>query len=193
MEHLDSANPAEELRRATFTDLFLTQDHSLLEGIWQDGRARGALEGMVADGGAEMNARFLAAEILFAKLPGYPPAEGAAVLAEIYARALGDSTQAMANPWGLPGRTDATVAEHVLRIGPVAIPQFLPLLEDDRRVTYGGSRDATFGNRFRFRVKDVAADLIAALAGLPFVPDENPEMRDEAIRELAGKLKERGN
>lgn len=177
------------LAGATFMDLFQRLDQSLLEQIWQNGSARDALEAIISDNAAEARLRFLAAEILFVKQPGYPPPNAFENLAAIYAATLCDAPAGMANSWGMPGVLDGQIARHVLRLGEAAIPPLTGLLNDERAVTYGGSQEATIGNSYHYRVKDLAAALIAQIRNLPFVPDTNPTARDEAIRRLLLTLK----
>ncbi|HUX28573.1 MAG TPA: hypothetical protein VMV39_07285 [Terracidiphilus sp.] len=180
---------AHALAGATFMDLFQRLDQSLLEQIWQNGRAQDALRAIVSDDAAEPRARFLAAEILFVKQTGYPPQGDIENLAAIYASALRDAPAAMANPWGLPGIPDGQIAQHVIRLGEAALPAFIKLLNDESVVTYGGSQEATIGNSYHYRVKDLAAALIAQIRNLPFVPDIEPSERNKAIRKLALALK----
>jgi hypothetical protein len=95
----------------------------------------------------------------------------------------------MANPWGLPGVPDGQIAAHVLRLGEAAIPALLPLLDDDTPVQFSGSKEATYGNRFAWRVKDIAASLISRIRGIPFEADALPAARDSAIVRLKTSVK----
>ena len=176
------------LSELTFLDVFQRIDRPALENLWNRGRARRALEAVVMDTAAAPRASFLAAEILFHKVPGYPPESSRARLAEIYAAALANDYTGMANPWGLPGRADGDTAAHAARIGEPAAAALRKLLDDRRAVYYCGSQEATFGNRYRYRVRDLAAGLVARVRNLPFQPDEDPELRDQAIDRLAALL-----
>jgi hypothetical protein len=184
----DSPTLSKKLSELTFLDVFQRLDRPALESLWNRGRARNALESIVKDTSAEPRAGFLAAEILFQKVPGYPPETLRARLAEIYAAALANDYTVMANPWGLPGLPDGETAQHAVQIGETAVPALRRLLEDRRVVYYSGSKEATFGNRYRYRVKDLAAGLLARIRNLPFQPDEDPELRDQAIERLASML-----
>lgn len=175
---------AGRIGRFAFGDLFEAPDQRALDALWEDGRSRPVLESLVADTAADWRARFLAAEILFTKLPGYPPAEAKADLAAVYAAALRDVPNSAANPWGLPGTVDGPIARHVLELGDAAVHALGGLLEDTRLVVYEGSKEATFGNSFHYRVKDIAAALIARIRKLPIVSDESPAVRDSAIQKL---------
>jgi hypothetical protein len=185
----DVSSLAAALSRTSFMDVFQRLDHAVLESLWSEGDARSALEAMVGNPAASPDTRFLAAEILFAKVPGYPPPNAIENLAAIYADALRNAPKAMANPWGMPGMQDGQIAQHVLLLGNAAIPALRAQLDDARSVTFSGSKEATFGNSYHYRVKDIAAELIARIRTLPFIPDIDPAVRDGAIRKLATTLK----
>jgi len=190
VEPHEAAAVASRLQQATFTGLFERLDHRALDEIWDDGRARRALEELVADTSADPQSRFLAAEILFARLPDYPPQQAIGELAGIYAAALREAPQRGANAWGLPGHADGLLSRHVMQLGTAAVPALAGLLKDARPVGYEGSQEATLGNSFHFRVQDIAASLIAGIRGLRFAPEKDPAMRDNAIRELISTLEE---
>jgi hypothetical protein len=179
---------SKKLSELTFLDVFQRLDRPALESLWNRGRARPTLEAIVRDTAVEPHAGFLAAEILFHKVPGYPPETLRARLAEIYAAALANDYTGMANPWGLPGLSDGETAQHAVQIGETAVPPLRKLLDDRRAVYYSGSQEATFGNRYRYRVKDLAAGLLTRIRNLPFQPDEDPELRDQAIERLGSML-----
>ena len=61
-------------------------------------------------------------------------------------------------------------------------------MDDDRRVYYAGSQEATFGNSYRYRVKDLAAFYISQIGNSPFEVDEAPRKRDEEIEKLKNTL-----
>ncbi|HWG19546.1 MAG TPA: hypothetical protein VG225_03385 [Terracidiphilus sp.] len=188
MQPHDAVSVVEQLRQTTFLRLFQAVDDSAVNRIWGDGRARNALQAVVRDAAAESGIRFLAAEILLVKDPGYPPSEDRAALSEIYAMALKNAPAVMANPWGLPGMFDGQIAGHVLRLGEAGVAPLRPLLDDPSPVVFSGSKDATYGNRYAWRVKDIAASLIARIRNLPFVPDPEPAARDQLIAHLKSTL-----
>lgn len=174
-----------------FMELFQRLDQHALDEVWQHGAARAPLEALALDVSAAALARFLAAEILFVKAPKYPPRRAAKALADVYARALAEQLTGMANPWGLPGEPDEATARHAIVLGKSAVPAFEQLLDDKREVHYGGSREATVGNQYRYRVKDVAAALIEAIRGEQVdVKDLDPVRRDSAIGALRARLRE---
>jgi hypothetical protein len=179
---------ADRLRQTTFMDLFERLDYRAVDALWENGHSRDELERLATDATADLRSRFLVAEILFEKLPGYPPQEIASTLADIYAQVLRDSLAGTANAWGLPGMPEGQIAGHVLKLGDSAVRALMGLFEDRQPVAYEGSQEATYGNSFQFRVKDIAASLVARIRKVPFVPDRNPAARDKAIRELARAL-----
>ncbi|HUY95840.1 MAG TPA: hypothetical protein VMU71_11095 [Terracidiphilus sp.] len=188
MPHPDSLQIAERLRQTTFLDLFQRLDRKLLDSLWDGGRASAALQAVVLNPSFDSRARFLAAEILFTMNPAWPPPTACASVTRVYVAALRDAPGEMANPWGLPGMSDGLIASHVLRLGEAAIPALLPLLDDETPVQFSGSKDAAYGNSFAWRVKDIAASLIARMRPLSFSPDPDPAVRDRAIAALKASL-----
>ncbi len=94
----------------------------------------------------------------------------------------------MANPWGLPG-DPGPLSQQVIALGKAATGPLLDALDDATAMTYSGSREATVGNSYHWRVKDQAAALLAALRGEALVPDVDPKKRDKAIAALRARAK----
>jgi hypothetical protein len=90
----------------------------------------------------------------------------------------------MGNPWGLPGELDGDAGRHLVSLGEAAAVALEPLLDDERRVPYWGSQEATWGNSFAFRVKDFAAFFVSAIRGRPYVLHTDPSARDGDIQKL---------
>lgn len=178
---------AEKLSAQGYAELFLRLDQSALDQVWTAAGAD-ALGRLVTDDRSPTLARFLAAEILFTKASGYPPAEHRPLLASIYTSALSDNYTRMANPWGMPGELDGPVGQHVVTLGEVAIVTLRPLLDDDADVTYGGSEEATFGNSYHYRVKDLAAFYISRIRGAPYRVVLDVGQRDREIARLRRDL-----
>jgi hypothetical protein len=93
------------------------------------------------------------------------------------------------NPWGLPGEV-GPIGGHLMRLGDAAVPALRARLDDATPVTYGGSEDATIGNRHAYRVKDIAAFYSARLAPSPYAVLATPAERDREIAKLAALLDE---
>jgi hypothetical protein len=179
-----SSDLAKELIDLGYVELFMRQDDDSLSAIWTRPDAPARLEELAVGEDAPGLARFLAAEILFRKQKDFPTAAAASPLASVYAKALSDNFTTMANPWGLPGSLDGQVAQHFLALGKAALPQLEKLLDNRDEILYGGSKEATVGNSYRFRVKDMAASLIAALAEKQLELDPDPARRDREIETL---------
>jgi hypothetical protein len=92
----------------------------------------------------------------------------------------------MANPWGLPG-DPGPLSQQVIALGKAATGPLLDALDDATAMTYSGSREATVGNSYHWRVKDQAAALLAALRGEALMPDVDPKKRDKAIAALRAR------
>jgi hypothetical protein len=166
-----------------YAEVFLSLNEAVLDEVWARADPR-ALRSTVADPGAPGPCRFLCAEVLFARDPAFPDQMDEAGLAHVYAGALISNATQMANPWGLPGALDGPVAQHVLALGPPAAAAFARLLHDPTEVLYGGSKEATVGNSYRYRVKDVAASIVAAVLGIDYAVAFDPATRDERIERL---------
>jgi hypothetical protein len=183
-----SADPADALTRLGYFELFLRGNDATLDEVWRRADAPERLRRLLPDVQAPALARFLAAEVLFARDPGFPASADRGVLASVYAEALRQNLTSIANPWGLPGELDGPVARHVLVLGDAALPVLAALLDNERELRYSGSKDATIGNSYRYRVKDMAASLIAAVLGLPHATPLDPHERDADIELLRRRL-----
>jgi hypothetical protein len=184
---MSAADLARRLEKLGYQELFLRPGREDLERIWSASREGRELRDIVTDQAASTVARFLAAEVLAARPGGRGiPAE---ILARVYVAALREDATRIANPWGLPGDVDE-LGRRVVELGPAARSLLVELLDDDRRLTYAGSREATVGNGYRWRVKDEAAVLLAAIDGRAFEADRSPAKRDRAIAGLARRPEE---
>lgn len=165
-----------------FLELFGYGDRAL-ESIWRDAGAN-ALRALALDDRGDALARFLAAEILFAKQSGPANDDERRALATVYAAALARQFGGAANAWVFPDGTLGRAGEHVVELGGMAIPALHSLLDDETAVGYEGSKEATIGNAYRFRVKDLAAMLVAKIMKRPFRANEDAHARDAAIARL---------
>ncbi|HYH84992.1 MAG TPA: hypothetical protein VEX60_05875 [Pyrinomonadaceae bacterium] len=185
----DSSTVAERLSELGYVDLFHRLDEDALDGVWNAPGATEALEALASDSAAAELPRFLAAEILFHKREDYPPKETSGVLSPVYAAALAGNFTGMANDWGLPGRLDGSAGQNFVALGASAVPHLIGLLDDETRMVYAGSKEATMGNSYEYRVKDAAAFFISRILGVPFQVHESPRARDEEIEALKASLK----
>lgn len=183
---MDTAALAGRLTGAGYEALFLRLDTKELDAIWGEPGAPQALEALALDQGAPPEARFLAAEVLQHQGRAVSDPQGRAGLATAYAAALKGAT--LGNPWALPGEVDGPAGEHLVDLGEPAVPALAPLLDDQRRVPYAGSEEATIGNSYAYRVKDLAAFFISRIRSLPYTPNEDPAARDAEIERLRAAL-----
>lgn len=168
-----------------YMSVFMQLTDAPIDELWAQAGGAAALDAVVADRAAPVKARFIAAEVLFRKQPGYHPADAGA-LAAVYAEMLRHDV--MANPWGMPGELDGPLGKHLVGLGEPAVAALRPLLDDNRAISYSGSHEATYGNAFRYRVKDLAAFFVASIRKLPFTVVEDPAARDRAIAALRASL-----
>jgi hypothetical protein len=178
---------ANRLTGLGYNGLFLTLDNAQLDALWATQGAPEALTQLASDPGADSAARFLAAEVLFRKQRSYPPKAAHTDLAAVYAEALRQAR--LANIWGMPGQLDGPAGQHLVALGEPAAAALIPLLDDSRRVIYGGSEEATEGNSYAYRVKDFAAFFISQIRKLRYSVDKTPAQRDAAIERLRGALR----
>ncbi|MCX9009872.1 MAG: hypothetical protein OIN66_02010 [Candidatus Methanoperedens sp.] len=192
----------EDLTKAGYSGLFLSGEHSLADSIWHDGENRIYLEQIVQSSHYSNLTRLLASEVLYTKVPDYPPEEWTGTLAYLYSQALaitGDKTghfQISGNQWGFMYHTDqlgvkdyGTLGTHLVETGPKAIPYLTKLLDNQETIFYEGSQDATLGNSLAYRVKDAAAYFISQITGIPVKFYEQTTDRDAEIARLKEALK----
>jgi hypothetical protein len=145
------------------------------------------LSALALDADQPTQARFLAAELLADRAPGWVPEGEEEAVAQMYVRALREQV-VTANRWGLPG-TVGPAGAHLLDLGAAARSALQPVLDDDTRVEFSGSREVALGRRAHWRVRDIAATLLASATGADFPADAKPARRDQAadsLREEAG-------
>jgi hypothetical protein len=179
---------ANKLMKLGYIELFQGLDETALDILWNEPGAPEALALLAVDPKAPPLARFLAAEILFSKQESYPPEDQKIQLASVYATALAENYTGAANTWGFPGILSGLTGEHFEALGGAAIPELVSIMDDDKRVYYAGSKEATMGNSYGLRVKDLAAFYISKIRNIPFELDEDPHKRDQEIEKLKSAL-----
>ncbi len=177
----------DELTATGYRGFFLVYGHSEIDAIWNQSNAPAALAKLALDKAAPLEARFLAAEILFYKDSTYPPDSAKVTLAQVYADALANDIMLVANPWGLPDHL-ASVGQHMVALGDAAVPALTALLDDTTGLVFEGSKEATVGNSYDYRVKDFAAYFISQIKNLPYTVYQTPAERDVEIDKLKKKL-----
>jgi len=177
---------SQQLTALGYEGLFLQPGNAALDRLWAEPGMADQLAQLAVTAEAPLDARFLAAEILFERQPDYPPEGANVALALVYAHAL--QTTDMGNLWGLPGEISPFAGQHLVALGKPIIAELMPLLEDARPVFYEGSEEATLGNRYQYRVKDFAAFFLSHLCGVAYPVHQDPGQRDRKIAALRPRL-----
>src|ERR1700733_7820017 len=137
---------AHKLISRAYGEFFVLPAHEqTIERIWADPANRPALEALTADAAQPLAARFLAAEVLFARDFTFASRVSGAVIAEIYAHALEQNLTGMANSWGLLYELDdaGPVGIRFIMLGEAAVPALVRLLDSaDSPLVYDGSKEA---------------------------------------------------
>lgn len=183
---------ARKLTSRAYGDFFVLPAHAqTVERVWADPQNRPVLEALVADPAQPEEARLLAAEVLFARDFTFTSRVSPAAVAEIYTRALEQNLTGMANSWGLLyDHGDAgPVGIRLVMLGDPAVPALSRLLDDGRApLTYAGSKEATVGNGYHYRVKDFAAYYLGRIRGIAVAFHQDPADRDQEIARLKARL-----
>lgn len=144
-------------------------------------------EQLLLDEKASGKARFFAAEILFLQHGELLSKIDKKTLNSLYAKALANNYTSSANAWGLPGETDV-VGQHLLSVSDGTTTEvWEALLDNNEKVLYEGSEEATFGNSYNYRIKDIAAYYLSKMKNVDYVVHEDPKKRDKKIEQLKKK------
>lgn len=95
------------------------------------------------------------------------------------------------NDWGHldpAGSHDGEAAVALLDVGPDAVAELRPLLDDGRPAPLFGSEPATLSSTYGYRRKDFTYRYVSLLLGREPTFDADPATRDAAIRELQDDL-----
>jgi len=180
-----------------YSSLFLSSGTDKVDKLWKTHKKESFVR-LLNDSSVDDNVRFLAAEILFHKSEGFPSKNSYEVLASIYAHALimtgvsNEKFMLAANGWGYLYEMDSVgfIGERLILIGEPAVKYLKGLLENNDNVLYEGSEEATLGNSYRYRIKDIAAFYISKIKKIPVKFHKNIEERDREIARLKELLKE---
>ncbi|HEX8114227.1 MAG TPA: hypothetical protein VF516_41140 [Kofleriaceae bacterium] len=171
------------------------QHDNTIAAIWSlPGNPR-LLESVLNDPHAAGRARFIAAEVLFAKDFSFIDRTSRDGLARLYAEALVKRYTGQANAWGLlwDGNDAGPAGGRFILLGDDAIPALVHLLDDTTVVDwYAGSEEATVGNGYKYRIKDFAAFYLGRITGKPIAFHDEPAARDREIAQLRDTLRNRG-
>jgi hypothetical protein len=171
------------------------QHDNTLAAIWSLPGNPQLLESVLNDPRAAGRARFIAAEVLFAKDFSFIDRTSRDGLARLYAEALVKRYTHQANAWGLlwDGNDAGAAGGRFILLGDDAIPALVGLLDDATVVDwYAGSEEATVGNGYRYRIKDFAAFYLGRITGKPIAFHDQPADRDREIAQLRDALRSRG-
>ena len=174
----------DQLTDLGYVALFEGGQEEILISIWNEPQGPGILKDIVSDKSMPGLARFIAAEMLFDSDDNFPAPELKQVLIDLYVTALSENFTEVANTWGLPGIFVGFTGEHVFVLGEGMVPALEALLDNSSRVYYEGSKESTMGHAYQYRVKDIAAYLIAQIKDIPLDFDADPAQRDIAISNL---------
>lgn len=190
--HSQASDLAHKLTTGAYGDFFVLPAHDqTIDRIWSDPQNRPTLEALVADSSQPLAARFLAAEVLFARDFTFTSRVSPALVADLYARALEQNLTGMANSWGLLYEyADAgPVGVRFVMLGEPAVPVLLRLLDNaSSPLIYDGSKEATVGNAYHYRIKDYAAYYLAQIRNTPVTFHRDLAARDQEIAQLKQRL-----
>lgn len=175
-----------------YNGLFLLGEKSKVDSICQIPQIEKKLEAIYLDCNHPSEVRFLAAEIILSKFNKYPIKKYNTILSNLYGTALtntGDKTgnfRLSANLWGYLYEMDdvGVLGNHFIQLGDEAVPELYKLLDNEEQVLYDGSRDATIGNEYQYRIKDFAAFYISKIKNIPVKFYQDFDERDKEIERL---------
>jgi hypothetical protein len=183
---------AHKLMSRAYGEFFVLPAHEqTLDRIWADPATHPALEALVAAAAQPLAARFLATEVLFARDLTFVSRVSAATVADIYARALEQNLTGMANSWGLLYEHDdaGPVGIRFVMLGEAAVPTLMRLLDNaSAPLIYDGSKEATVGNAYHYRIKDFAAYYLGSIRRIPVAFHRELAERDQEIARLKQQL-----
>ncbi len=188
----------QKLVNNAYGELFHYPEHDeTVTKIWNDTGNPAALEVLIDDASAPQKARFVAAEVLYARDFTFLGRHDHGTVARIYAFALQHKLTGHLNAWGMVWYNSSAgpAGSRMVGLGKAAIPVLRKLLEDRTVMDgYFGSEEATIGNGAKFRVRDFAAYYLSKIVDKPLALKEEPPMsadyvtRDAAIEKLIAEL-----
>ncbi|HSY61907.1 MAG TPA: hypothetical protein VK796_08535 [Cytophaga sp.] len=174
-----------------YTNILWQANNKLLDELWLDGINEKELQKIWLNKKEKVLTRLIAAEILFKKDNSFPGSNKKIkiLLAELYTEALADKGTVNGNIWGLPGFI-GQAGENLLKSDANAcIDSLKLLLNNSQQLIYVGSREATTGNEYRYRVKDIAAFYLSKFLHLKYSVFKSPEEREIEIKKLLQQIK----
>ena len=160
----------------------------IISTVWREAGGVAPLKAIVIDEEAPTKARLLACEVLMKNEFTFLRDEDGKIdrVAAVYTDALVNNTTGMANSWGLlyEHNDEGPVGIMLVMLGEEAISALVKLLDNETIHQYHGSKEATIGNGYQFRVKDFAAYYICKIKNIEAVYHETHAARDEEIEKL---------
>jgi len=185
----------QQLNSETYGSLFLSSNQKV-DSLWNQYQ-EALFVNLIKCETCSFKSRFLASEIIFHKKTFLPEKEMLPVLGKIYANTLkrsgisNNQDLLVANGWGFLYEEDDVgfIGKRIILIGEPIIPYLYDLLDNTDEVFYQGSEDATIGNSYQYRIKDIAAFYIAKIKNIPITYYKDFEDRDKEIERLKAMLK----
>lgn len=166
------------------------EDSAKYQVVWKHGAGKNELLAIVNDTMQPFKPRFLAAEILFGMLPGFPEGANTKVLGQLYAQSMIENVGS-GDDWGRPFERHeyGSYGLHLLRIGSDAVPALSGLLNNNHKIYYGGSdKNWERPASYQLRIKDFAAFYICRIKGWMYHCPKSQSKRDRKINRLKRKL-----
>lgn len=167
--------------------LFMAGMDTEADSLWREPGSEIVFKKIVESDSINVRAQFFAAEILFDHAHWNPEGELRKKVAVIYATALRENYAGMGNPWGLP-EDNGDIGKRIDTLGEVIVDAFRPLLSCRKPVYYAGSKTATMGRIYKYRVKDIAAAHICEARKYTFYGGVKPVVRSLQIAWLKLRL-----
>jgi hypothetical protein len=164
----------------------------IIRTVWAEAGGVAPLKAIVINEDAPTKARLLACQVLMKKEFTFLRDEDVRLdrVIAVYTDALVSNTTGMANSWGLLYEydDDGPIGNMLVLFGEEAIPELVKLLDNETIHLYHGSKEATIGNAYQFRVKDFAAYYICEIKNIKAVYHETHAARDIEIEKLKIRL-----
>ena len=165
---------------------YLIRDQ-IIATVWTEAGGVAPLKAIILNEDVPLKARFLACEVLQQnQFTALRSRDTKTKVISIYVQALANNITGMANSWGFLYEYDdaGLVGIRLVLLGKEAIPELVKLLDNETIHLYHGSKEATVGNAYRFRVKDFAAYYICRIKNIMPVYHETHAARDAEIEKL---------
>ena len=180
-----------------YKQLFMHADDSKLKKIWNKGENKTELLNIITTDKSSDHGIFLAAEVLrHFQIPFKEKHYEELAKAYVYALEYSDLYKddfihLNGNLWGFLYELDDVgfLGKQLLEFGEPAIPFLIMLLNDEGKILYEGGQDASMGNSYQYRIKDVAAFYLSKIVGKSIQFHQEIKDRDAEIEHFKKLLK----